>query len=89
MLQRITDLWPNLLRQYQRRPGMADDASDEAAEALPDNDEAIEETFKGLRWTRVIALREYEQASQHTYDMVDDILDGHQQMNAIKLDRLP
>ena len=37
----------------------------------------------------MIALREYEEASRHTYDMVDDILEGHQQMNAIKLERLP
>ena len=37
----------------------------------------------------MIALREYKDASQHTYDMIDDILEGHQQMNAIKLERLP
>ena len=37
----------------------------------------------------MIALREYEEASQHTYDMVDDIFEGHKQMNAIKLEGLP
>ena len=68
---------------------MVDDSGDEAVGALPDSYEAIEERFKGLRWTRVIALREYEEASQHTYDMVDDITEGHKHMNTIKLGGLP
>ena len=42
-----------------------------------------------MRWTRVIALREYEEASRNTYDMVDDMIEGHKQMNAMKLEGLP
>ena len=37
----------------------------------------------------MIALRGYEEASQHTYDMIDDVMEGHKQMNAIKLEGLP
>ena len=79
MLQKITDLWPSLLHQYQ---GESD--TDEAPDILPQGSESIEETFKGLKWTRVIALREYEEASKHVYNMVDDILQGHEKMEAIK-----
>ena len=62
---------------------------EEAPDALPDGKESIEETFKGLRWTKVIALREYEEASKHVFNMVEDILEGHEKMAAIKPDGLP
>lgn len=60
MLQKITDLWPNLLRQYQ---GLdieedADDNNDD--NIVPIIEEDIELSFKNLRWTWVIALREYK-----------------------------
>ena len=45
----------------------------QAQETLPENLHAIEETFKGLRWTRVIALRDYKDASTNTYAMIEDI----------------
>ena len=51
--------------------------------------QAIEDTFKGLRWTRVIALRDYKDASATIYPMIDDIKEGHDQMSAIKLEGLP
>ena len=51
MLQKITDLWPNLLRQYQ---GLdieedADDNNDD--NIVPIIEEDIELSFKNLRWT--------------------------------------
>ena len=60
MLQKITDLWPNLLRQYQ---GLdieedADDNNDD--NIVPIIEEDIELSFKNLRWTWVISLREYK-----------------------------
>ena len=61
----------------------------QAQETLPENLQAIEETFKGLRWTRVIALRDYKDASTNTYAMIEDIQEGHEQMAAIKLEGLP
>ena len=45
----------------------------QAQETLPENLQAIEETFKGLRWTRVIALQDYKDASATSYSMIDDI----------------
>ena len=61
MLQKITDLWPNLLRQYQ---GLeieedADDNNDD--DIVPIIDEDIELSFKNMRWTWVITLREYKE----------------------------
>ena len=77
-------MWPSLLRQYREEPDL-----EEAPDALQDGSKSIEETFKNLRWTRVIALREYEEASKHVYSMVDDILDAHEKMAAIKPEGLP
>ena len=50
---------------------------------------SIETAFKNLRWTRVIALRDYKEQSVHIFKMVDDILYGQQQLADIKLDGLP
>ena len=72
------------MQQYQ---GESD--SEEAHDTLLGGSESIEETFKGLRWTRVIALRDYEEGSKHIFSMVEDILAGHEKMEAIKPEGLP
>ena len=51
--------------------------------------EAVEVTFKGLKWTRVIALRDYQEASAHTFNMVEDINEGLKKMVLIELEGLP
>ena len=60
----------------------------EAANRIEEG-ESIEEAFKNLRWTRVIALKEFEEASTHVFKMADDIIYGQQQMARVKLDGLP
>ena len=61
MLQKITDLWPNLLRQYQGLDTEEDADDNNVDDVVPAFDEDIELNFKNLRWTRVIALREYKE----------------------------
>ena len=61
MLQKITDFWPNLLQEDQAFEPEEDAEGSHADDAEPVQDEDIELAFKNLRWTRVIALREYEE----------------------------
>ena len=89
MLQKITDLWPSLLRGNINAAEEEGDSSEEVQELPLDDEDPIEETFKGLRWTRVIDLRDYKEASMTTYKMVDDILDCREEMKEIELDGLP
>jgi hypothetical protein len=62
---------------------------DPQAENRIEEGESIEEAFKNLRWTRVIALKEFEEAATHVFKMADDIIYGQQQMAGVKLDGLP
>ena len=61
MLQKITDLWPNLLRQYQGLEIEEDGDDNNADDIVPIIDEDIELSFKNMRWTWVITLREYKE----------------------------
>ena len=61
MLQKITDLWPSLLRQERNLLPDGDDPVDDGPEELPEGDEDIAVAFKNLRWTRVIDLQDYEE----------------------------
>ena len=38
--------------------------------------EDINETFKNLKWTRVISLLDYKDMATHVYMMADDIIYG-------------
>ena len=89
MLQKITDLWPTLLRHAEGLLPDDDEPADQEPGELSEGYEDIEETFKNLRWTRVIPLRDFEEMSTHVYSMSDDIKYGQQKMAAIKLDGLP
>ena len=61
MLQKITDLWPTLLRQYQGLESEEDAEATNEEEAQPEHDEDIAVAFKNLRWTRVISLRDFKE----------------------------
>ena len=89
MSQKITDIWPDLLvKEEYIQESVA--GLDEPGSAVQRGEgESIEVAFKNLRWTRVIALRDYKEQSTHIHKMVDDILYGQQQMAAIKLEGLP
>ena len=52
-------------------------------------EEATRESFKNLKWTRVIALSQYESHSTNAYDMAPDIIAEHQAMADIAADDLP
>ena len=60
MLRKITDIWPSLLRQYQGLESEEDAEATNEEEAEQAHDEDIAVIFKNLRWTRVIALRDYK-----------------------------
>ena len=83
MLQRITDLWPSLLQGDPN--AIADEVEGSEGEPGPiaDDEVPIEEAFKGLRWTRVIDLRDYKETSMTTYKMVDDILECKEEIEDI------
>ena len=89
MLQKITDLWPTLLRQYQGLDEDGEEAQGEENDVDQEETVTIDEAFKNLRWTRVISLRDYKQMAPHVYSMADDIKYIKQKMAAIKLDGLP
>ena len=89
MLQKITELWPNLLTGKSVNDSDQDDSSLDEPQPLPQNEDPIEETFKGLKWTRVIDLRDYKDASGQTFKMIDDIKQCHEDMLAVKLEGLP
>ena len=61
MKKKITDFWPDLLQEDQGLEPEDDAEVSQADDAEPVQDEDIESTFKNLRWTRVIALREFEE----------------------------
>ena len=67
MLQKITDLWPTLLRRYEVPQPEEDGEGNNIEQAEPVDDEDIELNFKGLRWTRVIDLQDYKEQSTHVY----------------------
>ena len=73
MLQKITDLWPTLLQHAEALLPDDDEPADQEPGELSEGYEDIEETFKNLRWTRVIPLRDFEEMSTHVYSMSDDI----------------
>ena len=89
MLKKITDFWPELLQDDQGQEPEDDAEVSHAEDAEPVQDEDIELAFKNLRWTRVIALRDFEELAPHIYKMADDILYGQQHMAAIQLEGLP
>ena len=89
MLQKITDLWLTLLRQYQGLDEDGEEAQGEENDVDQEETVTIDEAFKNLRWTRVISLRDYKQMAPHVYSMADDIKYIKQKMAAIKLDGLP
>lgn len=89
MLQKITELWPDLLAGNQEGISGSEDAVSEVPGPLIENEEPIEEIFKGLKWTRVIDLRDYQEASINTFKMVDDIKECLDQMHAVKMEGLP
>jgi len=89
MLKKITDFWPELLQDDQGQEPEDDAEVSHAEDAEPVQDEDIELAFKNLRWTRVIALRDFEEYAPHIYKMADDILYGQQHMAAIQLEGLP
>ena len=78
MFQKITDMWPDLLRQFQGQESDEEDPDNEVPETEPEQNHEIEESFKNLRWTRVIALSDYKEASAQVFSMSDDIIYGQQ-----------
>ena len=51
MLQKITDLWPTLLRQYQGNDQDGEEINDEDLFGDEEDVQTIDEAFKNLRWT--------------------------------------
>ena len=45
----------------------------------------IKVAFKNLSWTRVVALKEFEEGSTRCYKLTDDILEGLKEMEEIEL----
>ena len=63
MLQKITELWPSLLQGKPVSDSEDENEHAEITQPLPGIEDPIEETFKGLKWTRVIDLRDYKESS--------------------------
>ena len=63
MLQKITELWPSLLQGKPVSDSEDENEHAEITQPLPEIEDPIEETFKGLKWTRVIDLRDFRDAS--------------------------
>jgi len=89
MLRKITEIWPDLIQQYQGVQPDEEDAEDETPDAQPEEDVNIKEAFRNMRWTRVIALRNYKEEATHVFSMADDIVYCKQRMDAIKLENTP
>ena len=51
-------------------------------------EQEIEVAFKNLRWTRVVALKEFEDGSTRCFKLTDDILAGRKEMEDMELSEL-
>ena len=79
-MRSIKDMWPNLFGQRQV-PKSDEEPADEGADQykqilaqqiIPE-EQSIEEQFKNLRWSRVIAVIDFREDLECTYEMAADI----------------
>ena len=54
-MQRITDIWRNLVR-YQPPPRQEQEAESEEDEESEGRDEQINEVYRNQYWTRIVSL---------------------------------
>ena len=89
MLQKITDLWPQLFGENKVEDTESDEEQEDAEQEQEDEDIPVEETYKNLKWSRVIALQDYDDNMLSSYNMKTDIMDALQQMKDIDVNSLP
>ena len=82
MLQRITDMWPNLLRGFQPGQDDNDEGEDQPGNPLElgrldiQIDEAhINTEFKNLFWTRLMIVENYECDHTRKFALAPDIIE--------------
>ena len=85
MLQKITELWPGLIRGYstdhfssqndQPSEPIDGDGSGESGESNEFNEEQILVDYKNLFWTRLIRIEGYESGHSRKYKMGPDIVE--------------
>ena len=80
MIQSIKDFWPQLFGDHQSQDTESQGDEEKEEKVPEDNDKSIEETFKNMKWSRVIAVIDYDDNLQSSFDMKTDIMDSLQQM---------
>ena len=88
MFPRITDLWPNLLRNVQRssrrvheaidpeeRRLAYEDGSDEEEDLIAIDEEQLLADYKNLYWTRLMCIENYEQDQERKWPLGPDIVE--------------
>ena len=58
MFQRITELWPGLLRIRGENPAVRGAEANEQAQLSEEQRHAIEDYYATLQWTQVISVQE-------------------------------
>ena len=72
--KKITDVFANFMRGRQEGDEEEHEALLKSQEEQQLEEEAIQTSFKGLKWTRVISLQEWETHSTQAWDIGADII---------------
>ena len=82
MLQRITDLWPNLLgavREHdegdEEGEGNQEDGSSSEEDLLKIDEQQLQEYYNHLYWTRLIPVEDYQEGEDRKKPLGPDIIE--------------
>ena len=82
-MQRITDLWRNLVRYHppprEEDPPEADDEEDD-----DEREAEITETYRNLYWTRLISIQRGLEQSFQRWPLAEDILECLQEIDGLE-----
>ena len=78
MLQRITELWPQLLRGAGGQPEQEGESGSALYELNQLARRSIEESFASLSWSRVVSLAAPQDGDRREWPMVADIIEARE-----------
>ena len=72
-MQRITDIWQNLVRYLPNtNDQVVEDQEEEADDERQERDEQLEESYKNLYWTRLIRIEDFETGTSRKHVVYQD-----------------
>lgn len=93
MLQKITELWPGLVRyvgqedeEEGQQPVGSQDSNNEDEPGQGVDEEQIQQDFRHLYWTRLMVIGEDEPEQERKWPLADDIIEECLAVEQLQLD---